>query len=132
MTLLREFKAFALRGNVVELAVGVIIGAAFAKLVDSLVKHVLMPFISAILPVPTDYTGWKLVLNGKEIPYGLFIGEVVNFILVAAAVFVFIVKFLGWLSRLRQEPPASPTAPPPTPTEALLAEIRDLLKERKT
>ena len=132
MTLLREFKAFALRGNVVELAVGVIIGVAFGKIVDSLVKHVLMPFISAILPVPTEYTGWKLVLNGKEIAYGLFLGEVVNFILVAAAVFIFIVKFLGWLSRLRQEPAASPAAPPPTPTEALLREIRDLLRERKT
>jgi large conductance mechanosensitive channel len=130
--LLREFKAFALRGNVVELAVGVIIGAAFGKIVDSLVKHVIMPFISAILPVPTDWSAWKLALNGKEVPYGLFVGEIVNFVLVAAAVFIFIVKFLGWVSRLRQEPAASPAAPPPTPTEALLAEIRDLLKARQT
>jgi large conductance mechanosensitive channel len=132
MTLLREFKAFALKGNVIDLAVAVIIGAAFGKIIDSLVKHLIMPFIAAVLPVPTTYTTWKVVLNGKDIPYGLFLGEVVNFILVAAAVFFFIVKFLGWVGRLRQEEAtASPEAPPPTRTEALLAEIRDLLKARQ-
>src|SRR6185369_2128740 len=95
-SLLGEFKAFALKGNVIDLAVGVIIGAAFGKIVDSLVKHVIMPFISVILPGEQGYIGWKWVINGKEIPYGLFLGEVVNFLLVAVAVFFFIVKFLGW------------------------------------
>jgi large conductance mechanosensitive channel len=132
MSLIQEFRAFALKGNVVDLAVGVIIGAAFGKIVDSLVKHVIMPTIAALLPFPQTYTAWKLVVNGKEIPYGLFLGEVINFVVVAAAVFFFIVKFLGWVMSLRaQEAVASPDAPPPPRTEVLLAEIRDLLKARK-
>ena len=132
MSLLQEFRAFALKGNVVDLAVGVIIGAAFGKIVESLVKHVIMPTIAAILPFPQTYTAWKLVVNGKEIPYGLFLGEVVSFVLVAAAVFLFIVKFLGWVMKLRaQEAVASPEAPPPPRNEVLLAEIRDLLKARQ-
>jgi large conductance mechanosensitive channel len=133
MSLLQEFRAFALKGNVVDLAVGIIIGAAFGKIVDSLVKQVIMPTIAALLPFPQSYVGWKLVVNGKDIPYGLFLGEVVNFVVVAAAVFFFIVKFLGWVTRLRQQEEAgSPAAPPPTRTEALLTEIRDLLKARQT
>ena len=132
MSLLGEFRAFALKGNVVDLAVGVIIGAAFGKIVESLVKHVIMPTIAAILPFPQTYTAWTLVVNGKEIPYGLFLGEVVSFVIVAVAVFLFIVKFLGWVMRLRsQEATASPEAPPPPRNEVLLAEIRDLLKARK-
>ena len=133
MSLLQEFRAFALKGNVVDLAVGVIIGAAFGKIVDSLVKHVLMPAIAAVLPFSQTYAAWKLFINGKEIPYGLFIAEVVNFFVVAAAVFFFIVKFLGWVMRLRQqEATESPAAPPPTHTESLLTEIRDLLKARRS
>lgn len=125
-----EFRAFAFKGNVVELAVAVIIGTAFGKVVDSLVKHLIMSTISAVMPVRDSYVGWTLMVNGKPIPYGLFIGEVVNFLLVALAVFLFIVQFLDWLTRRRAtEPP--PPAPPPTRTEALLAEIRDLLKARQ-
>ena len=132
MSLIQEFRAFALKGNVVDLAVGVIIGAAFGKIVDSLVKHVIMPVIAALLPFPQTYTAWKLVVNGKEIPYGLFLGEVVNFIVVAAAVFIFIVKFLNWIMTVRQQEAVAPeAAPPPTKTEALLTEIRDLLKTRQ-
>jgi large conductance mechanosensitive channel len=112
-TLFEEFKAFAFKGNVVELAVGVIIGGAFGKIVDSLVKHLIMPVISVILPGQQGYLGWKLVIAGKEIPYGLFLGEVVNFLLVAAAMFIFIVKFLGWIMRLKKEEEAA--APPPAP-----------------
>jgi large conductance mechanosensitive channel len=67
------------------------------------------------------------VIHGKEIPYGLFLGEVVNFLIIAAALFLFIVKFLGWLMRTRQEEAATP--PPPTKEEMLLTEIRDLLRE---
>jgi large conductance mechanosensitive channel len=133
MSLLQEFRAFALKGNVIDLAIGVIVGAAFGKIVESLVKHVIMPTIAAVLPFPQTYVDWKLVVNGKDIPYGIFVGEVVNFILVVAAVFFFIVKFLGWVTRLRrQEAAESPAAPPPTRTEALLSEIRDLLRARQT
>ena len=126
-----EFRAFALKGNVVELAIAVIIGAAFGKVVDSLVKHLIMPALSVILPAQQSYTGWKLVVNGKDIPYGLFLGEVVNFFLVALAVFLFIVKFLDWVTRRRAKEPEAAAPAPPTRTEQLLAEIRDLLKARR-
>ena len=129
LSLLEEFKNFALKGNVIDLAVGVIIGAAFGKIVDSLVKNILMPLIGLLLPSNEGYLGWKIVIGAKEVPYGLFIGEVVNFIVVAFALYVFIVKFLGWAMKAKQEPPAPP---PPTKQEALLAEIRDLLKARGT
>lgn len=130
-TLFEEFKAFAFKGNVIELAVGVIIGGAFGKIVDSLVKHIIMPLIGAILPGQQGYLGWKLVLAGKEVPYGLFLGEVLNFLLVAAAVFVFIVKFLGWIMKLKKEEASAPPPPPPlTKDQELLGEIRDLLKQR--
>ena len=92
--MLEEFKKFAMRGNVVDLAVGVIIGAAFGKIVDSLVKQILMPLISLLLPGDQGYLGWKIVVGAKEIPYGLFIGEVVNFIVVALALYLFIVMAL--------------------------------------
>src|SRR5512133_2859138 len=91
-SLLDEFKNFALKGNVVDLAIGVIIGAAFGKIVDSLVKHIIMPAISLIIPGEQGYLTWKWVVNGKEIPYGLFIGEIVNFLIVAVALYIFIVK----------------------------------------
>src|SRR5438445_2956235 len=97
LSLFEEFKNFALKGNVIDLAVGVIIGAAFGKIVDSLVKHIIMPFVSVLLPAQESYAGWKWVINGKEVPYGQFLAEVVHFLIVAAALFVFIVKFVGWL-----------------------------------
>ena len=126
LSLLEEFKNFALKGNVIDLAVGVIIGAAFGKIVDSLVKQILMPLISLLLPGDQGYLGWKIVVGAKEIPYGLFIGEVVNFIVVALALYLFIVKFLGWLMNTKKE--TAPAAP--TKDQELLAEIRDLLKQR--
>jgi large conductance mechanosensitive channel len=130
LTLVEEFQNFAFKGNVVELAVGVIIGAAFGKIVDSLVKHIIMPAISVVMPGQQGYLGWKLTLLGKDIPYGLFIGEVVNFLLVALAMFFFIVKFLGWILRVKKEEAAA--APPPlTKDQELLAEIRDLLKGKR-
>lgn len=123
-----EFKAFAFKGNVVDLAVGVIIGAAFGKIVDSLVKNIIMPAVSVLLPGEQSYVGWKLVFNGKDIPYGLFLGEVVNFIIVAMALFLFIVKFLGWVMRSKQVETAEP--PALTKDQELLVEIRDLLQKR--
>ena len=128
VTLLDEFKSFAFKGNFVDLAVGVIVGGAIAKIVDSLVKSIIMPAVAAILPGDQSYVSWKFVLNGKEIPYGLFLGEVVNFIIVALALFIFIVKFLGFLMKSRQVEAAEP--PPLTKDQQLLVEIRDLLQKR--
>ena len=125
-SLFDEFKNFAFKGNVIDLAIGVIIGAAFGKIIDSLVKNILMPFIGVLLPGKHGYLDWKWVINGKEIPYGLFLGEVVNFLIVALALFLFIVKFLGWVMRAKKEEVAVP--PPLTKDQELLAEIRDLLK----
>jgi len=128
LSLVEEFKNFALKGNVIDLAVGVIIGAAFGKIVDSLVKHIMMPFISVILPGEESYLGWKWTINGKEILYGQFLGELLNFLIVALALFIFIVKFLGWVMREKNAEAAAPS--PPTRQEELLTEIRDLLKQR--
>src|SRR3954451_24244140 len=100
-SLFDEFKAFALKGNVIDLAVGVIIGAAFGKIVDSLVKQIIMPLIGIVLPAKQGYLDWKWVIKGQEVPYGLFLGEVVNFVIVALALFLFIIKFLGWLMRTK-------------------------------
>lgn len=127
-SLWEEFKDFAFKGRVIDLAVGVIIGAAFGKIIDSLVKNIIMPFISVILPADQSYLGWKWVIQGKEIPYGLFIGEIVNFLIVALALFIFIIKFLGWIMRAKKAEAAVP--PPPTKDQELLTEIRDLLKQR--
>jgi len=105
--------------------VGVIIGAAFGKIVDSLVKQILMPFVGLLLPGEQGYLGWKIAIGAKEVPYGLFLGELVNFIIVAMALYLFIVKFLGFVMKAKQAP-----APAPSRQEVLLAEIRDLLKGR--
>jgi large conductance mechanosensitive channel len=127
-SLLEEFKQFALKGNVIDLAIGVIIGAAFAKIVDSLVKHLIMPLVSVILPGQQGYLGWKWVIDGKEVPYGLFLGEVVNFLLLAFVLYLFIVKFLAFVMRAKKQEAVAP--PPPSRDQELLAEIRDLLKQR--
>ena len=128
-SLFEEFKAFAFKGNVIDLAIGVIIGAAFGKIVDSLVKSIIMPLISVVLPAQQSYQDWTWTINGKAIPYGQFLAEVVNFVIVAAALFFFVVKFLGWLMKTRKEEANAPPPPaPPTPEQILLAEIRDLLK----
>jgi len=128
LSFVEEFKAFALKGNVIDLAVGVIIGAAFGKIIDALVKNLIMPLVGVLLPSEQGYLHWKWVINGKEIPYGLFLGEVVNFLIVALVLFVFIVKFLGWVMHTKKEEVAA--IPPLTKDQELLAEIRDLLKSR--
>ena len=124
-SLFEEFRNFAFKGNVIDLAVGVIIGVAFGKIIDSLVKHLIMPLISVIVPGEQGYLGWKWVINGKEVPYGLFLGEIVNFLMVALALYIFIVKFLGWMVKAKAVAP-----PPPTKDQELLMEIRDLLKQK--
>ena len=126
LSLLEEFKNFALKGNVIDLAVGVIIGAAFGKIVDSLVKQIIMPIVSLLLPGDQGYLGWKIAVGAKEVPYGLFIGELVNFVIVAFALYLFIVKFLGYVMKAKEAAP-----PAPSKQETLLAEIRDLLKAQR-
>jgi large conductance mechanosensitive channel len=126
--LLEGFKNFALKGNVIDLAVGVIIGGAFGKIIDSLVKHIIMPTIGMMMPGEQGYLGWKFVVGSKEIPYGLFIGEIVNFVIVALALYIFIVKFVGFVMKEKKTAPAAP--PAPTKDQELLTEIRDLLQKR--
>jgi len=127
-SLLEEFKNFALKGNVVDLAVGVIIGGAFGKIVDSLVKDILMPLIGKLSSGNNDYEKWVLM---GDVKIGSFLASVVNFLIVAAALFFVVVKALGFLARLRAKT-AIPSAPPPAPElttdQKLLLEIRDLLK----
>jgi large conductance mechanosensitive channel len=82
--------------------------------------------VSVLLPGQQSYLEWKAVIHGQEIPYGLFLGEVVNFLIIAAALFLFLAKFLGWLLRAKHAEAAAP--PPPTREEVLLTEIRDLLR----
>jgi large conductance mechanosensitive channel len=126
LTLFEEFKSFALKGSVIDLAVGVIIGAAFGKIVDSLVKQIIMPLVGLVLPSDQGYLGWKVAVGAKEVPYGLFIGEVVNFVILAFVLYLFIVKFLGLVMKAKEAAP-----PAPSKEETLLAEIRDLLKAQR-
>jgi large conductance mechanosensitive channel len=129
LSLFEEFKAFAFKGNMIDLAVAVIIGAAFGKIVDSLVKNIIMPLIGVVLPGDQGYVGWKWVINGNEVPFGLFLGEVVNFLIIALVLFIFIAKFLGWVMRLKKQEVAA--SPPLTKDQELLTEIRDLLQKRE-
>lgn len=130
LSLLEEFKDFAFKGNVIDLAVGVIIGIAFGKIIDSLVKHLIMPLIGVIMPGEQGYLGWMWVINGQEVPYGLFLGEIVNFLIVALALYIFIVKFLGLLMKAKKAEVVAPPPPPLTREQELLTEIRDLLKQK--
>lgn len=107
--MLKEFKQFLLRGNVVDLAVGVVIGAAFGTVVSALVSDFLTPLIGAIAKVP-DFGGLSFTLNGSEFKYGHFLNAFISFLLVAAAIFFFVVKPMNFLvSRSRKEAPADPT-----------------------
>ena len=127
-TLVEEFKNFAFKGNVIDMSVGVVIGTAFGNITNSFVKNIIMPLLGMVLPGNKGYLGWKIVVGAKEIPYGLFMGEVVNFLIIAAVLFFFIVKFLGFLTRTRKLADAVPLAL--TKDQVLLSEIRDLLRER--
>ena len=144
-----EFKAFAMRGNVVDMAVGVVIGGAFGKISTSIVNDVIMPVVSMI-PGGIDFTAWKLVLKEavmemgadgvlvEKVPevaikFGSTIAVIVDFIIVAFAIFCMI-KFLNNLHRKKEEPapePEAPAEPEPSSEEKLLMEIRDLLKEKR-
>ncbi len=125
--MLKEFKAFISKGNVLDLAVGVIIGGAFGKIVSSLVTDVIMPAVG-ILSGGIRFTDLKVTAGSAEILYGNFIQSVVDFLIIAVTIFLF-VKLMSRLRKPKAEAPA--TAPVPTREEQLLEEIRDLLKEQK-
>ena len=141
---LSEFKTFAMRGNVIDMAVGVVIGGAFGKISSSIVNDILMPCISMITG-GVDFTAWKVVLKeaimeGENvikpevaINFGNTIAVIVDFIIIAFAVFC-MVKFLNSLHRKKEEEPAPAPEPEPIPEpsaeEKLLTEIRDLLKNK--
>lgn len=107
--MLKDFKQFILRGNVVDLAVGVIMGAAFTSIVNSLVKDILTPFIAAIFKQP-DFSGLYFTLNHSRFTYGNFINALVSFLLVSTTVYFFVVTPINTLvSKMRKEPPIDPT-----------------------
>ena len=145
MGFLQEFKAFALKGNVMDMAVGVIIGGAFGKIVTSLVNDVIMPPIGLVVG-GVDFSDLNLTLNqavtdaaGEVLTpavtwnYGAFIQQVVDFAILAFCVFMMIKVMNRLMKKKEEEAPAPAPAPEPEPTaeEKLLTEIRDLLKERK-
>lgn len=133
MSLLKEFKAFAVKGNVVDMAVGIIIGAAFGKIVSSFVGDVIMPPLGLLIG-GVDFTNLALVLKPAQgdtpavvLAYGKFIQTVVDFLIVAFAIFMGVKV----INRLKHEEAKKPTTPPaPSKEEVLLGEIRDLLKEQ--
>jgi large conductance mechanosensitive channel len=141
MKVIKEFKDFAMRGNVIDLAVGVIIGGAFGKIVASLVADVIMPPIGLLVGgVRFTDLKWEMkaaeLVDGVEkaavtLNYGNFLQVTFDFIIVAFAIFMFI-KGMNRLNKKKEEAPAAPVAPPaPSKEEQLLTEIRDLLKEKK-
>lgn len=132
MKLVDEFKAFVMRGNVLDLAVGVIIGAAFGKIVASLVNDIFMPIIGMIIG-NVDFTTLEIKIGepveGAEqaaIKYGMFIQEIINFLIIALCIFMFI-KLINKVQKKKEEAPAP--VPEPTKEEVLLTEIRDSLKK---
>lgn len=133
MSMVQEFKAFAMRGNVVDLAVGVVIGAAFGKIVSSLVGDIVMPVLGLIVG-GVDFSDLAVTLKAAEgdqpanlLSYGKLIQSIFDFIIVAFAIFM-VVK---GINRMKKKEEAAPTAasPPPSNEAVLLAEIRDLLKK---
>ncbi len=134
MSFIKEFKEFAVKGNMIDMAVGIIIGAAFGKIVSSLVADVIMPPLGIIIG-GVDFTDLALVLKEASgaipavtVKYGIFIQTVVDFTIIAFAIFL-VIKGINTLKK--KEVPAPAAAPEPSAEERLLTEIRDLLKERK-
>ena len=123
--LLEEFKTFALKGNVLDMAVGVVVGGAFTSIVNSVVADVLTPIISLVTP-GMDFSAWHI----GPIMIGNFINAVVSFLILAACVFA-IVKGMNALMRKKEEAPAPTPEPAPSKEEVLLTEIRDLLAAKK-
>ncbi|HJC92697.1 MAG TPA: large-conductance mechanosensitive channel protein MscL [Candidatus Phocaeicola excrementigallinarum] len=139
--ILQEFKKFAMRGNVIDMAVGVIIGGAFGKIVSSLVADVVMPLVGLLVGginftqlkwviKPAVMDGDKVVTPEASLNYGNFIQVTFDFLVIAVAVFL-MVKGINTLSRKKKEEAAKVTPPAPSAEVQLLTEIRDLLKEKK-
>ena len=127
---LQEFKEFAMRGNVIDLAVGVIVGGAFSSITTSLINDIIMPLLG-ILTGSISFADLSVSIGGAVITYGNFIQAVLNFIVMAFVVFC-LVKGINKLHRKKEEAPAAPPAPPePSAEEKLLTEIRDLRKEKQ-
>jgi len=126
MSIAKEFREFAVKGNVVDLAVGVIIGAAFGKIVSSLVEDVIMPAVGALIG-GLDFSGLVLKLGSATLKYGKFLQTCLDFLIIAWVIFV-AVKLINRLKREDAAPAPEPAAPPRG--EVLLEEIRDLLKSR--
>lgn len=138
MGIVKEFREFAMRGNVLDMAIGIIIGASFGKIVSAFVANVLMPPLGMLMG-GVDFSDKKIVLSeatvdaaGNEVPavelgYGLFINTVIDFVIVAFAIFL-LIKAVNTATRKHQTPPPPP--PGPTREEQLLGEIRDLLRAR--
>ncbi len=134
MSMLQEFKEFAVRGNVVDMAVGIIIGAAFGKIVSSFVGDVVMPPLGLLIG-GIDFSDLAITLKeavgeapAVTLKYGLFIQTVLDFTIVAFAIFM-VIKAMNTLKKKEEAAPAQP--PAPSKEEQLLAEIRDLLKQQK-
>ena len=132
MKMLKEFKAFAMKGNVIDMAVGIIIGAAFGKIVSSFVADVIMPPIGLLLG-GVDFTNLAITLKAAEgdapavlLKYGVFINTLIDFLIIAFAIFMAI-KAINSLKKKEEEKPATPPEPPAD--VKLLTEIRDLLKK---
>lgn len=138
---MEEFKAFAMRGNVIDMAVGVVIGGTFGKITTSLVNDIIMPLIS-MLTGGIDFSAWKWVLKEAvldasgavatpevAVNFGNLIAVVLDFLIIAFVIFCMI-KFLNKLHK-KEEAPQEPAPPEPSAEEKLLMEIRDLLKEQK-
>ena len=122
-----EFKKFALKGNVVDMAVGVVVGSAFSGIVNSLVSDIIMPFFGFVT-AGVDFKSLSLQLSETSaITYGNFIQAIINFIIISFSIFM-VVKALNSLKKKEEPAPAAPKGPT---TEELLSEIRDLLKESK-
>src|SRR5690349_15374211 len=127
MSVIKEFKAFAMKGNVMDLAVGVIIGAAFGKIVGALVDNLLMPVLGMMLQ-GINFQELSIKVGEAQIKYGLFIAAIVDFIIIAFVLFLIIKAMNNMVRKEAAEP-----APPPVPTkdQVLLGEIRDILKNRQ-
>ncbi len=124
--LVEEFKTFITRGNVLDLAVGIIVGGAFTAIVTSLVNDILMPFIGTILG-GVNFSALSITYKGASIGYGAFVQAIINFLLIALTVFL-LVKAINKISRKKEE---IKEAPKPAEDVVLLTEIRDLLKAQK-
>jgi len=131
----QEFKEFALKGNVVDMAVGVIIGGAFGKIVSSLVNDIIMPPIG-VLTGGVDFKDLKTVLvdateeaEAVTLNWGMFVQNIIDFLIIAISIFC-IIKMMTKLSKKKEEPAPAPAEPEPTKEEVLLTEIRDLLKKK--